>query len=74
MYRNMPRFTYTCAFFLCPCPCSVTHVDFNSADLWKVGRSGPTCFHVEALRYDDLCHMDPFTGGIKIPLQLEDAS
>lgn len=63
-YINMPWFTYTAVFPLSFYPCSA---------LGKLGCSGSTCFHVEAGRYDDLCHMDLFTGGIKIPPPLDDA-
>lgn len=35
----------------------------------KKGRSGSTCFYVEAASPNDLCRMDPFSDGINIPLQ-----
>lgn len=56
--------------FFCPCSATLTKTPLR-CDKWNVK---VPYLQVEAVHYDDLCHMDPFTGGIKIPLQLEDAS
>lgn len=58
----------TLIYIHCPTSLTLTQVCNPLCNVKKMGCSGSTCFHVEAVRYNDLC---PFWVGINIPLHLD---